>query len=767
MRPVLLLCTAWLATAPAALAAGDQDTDSSQDTAAFMPSGGRTVQCGTSPVPAALGLGALLALGLLSRRRRHQPLIVSLLAGAMLVGPVAKAAPLVPAENVQRFAPSGLSSGFVTIYSGRQLDSVRFSFDAIADYGWRPLQRSFQVRDTLIRDSAAIEHLTALHLRAAVGVKPWFQIALSAPALQFAATGVGLDTWAGPRDTSLAYGDLALELGFRPLSEDDDGVGMTITPFVTAPTGLKRYLLTDGVPTFGARVAMSGVIGPAHLAAFAGYKVKVGSARLGPYVAIDDEVVYGAGAGFTLVPDWLRLNAELNGNSIVGPGRKKITRTLVTESLLTGLEANANLLLTTPTGFAMVLGGGAGLTATPGVPAARGFLGLSYLPITRSDPDSDGIRGAADACPQDPEDMDGFEDLDGCPDLDNDGDGVPDLADHCPSKAEDADGDEDEDGCPDDDGDRDGVDDAHDDCPKQPEDVDQYKDEDGCPDPDNDGDHVPDTVDECPNDAEDRDGNVDDDGCPDNDDDGDGIPDTRDNCPLDAEDFDGDADEDGCPEDAADSDSDGLLDVADKCPKLAEDRDGFEDEDGCPDADNDGDGILDVADLCPRAPETLNGFKDDDGCPDETKATLEGNKIVITDTILFYFNEARIKEESFPVLDAVKGVVLAHPEIVRLRVEGHTDSQGSDAYNQDLSERRALAVRQYLIDHGIESTRLLARGYGERYPIAPNGDETGRAKNRRVEFIVLKPEDDGGADASDVLDAGSAAPEATTVRPHA
>ena len=339
-----------------------------------------------------------------------------------------------------------------------------------------------------------------------------------------------------------------------------------------------------------------------------------------------------------------------------------------------------------------------------------------------------------DLCPTDPEDFDQFQDEDGCPDLDNDADGIKDDVDECKNEAEDLDG---------------------------------FEDANGCPDPDNDGDHVPDTVDECPNDAEDRDGNVDDDGCPDHDDDGDGIPDTRDNCPLDAEDFDGDADEDGCPEDAADSDNDGILDVADKCPKLAEDRDGFEDEDGCPDADNDGDGILDAADLCPRAPETLNGFKDDDGCPDETKATLEGNKIVITDTILFYFNEARIKEESFPVLDAVKGVVLAHPEIVRLRVEGHTDSQGSDAYNQDLSERRALAVRQYLIDHGVESTRLLARGYGERYPIAPNGDETGRAKNRRVEFIVLKPEDDGGADASDALDEGSAAPEAAKVRPHA
>ncbi len=115
----------------------------------------------------------------------------------------------------------------------------------------------------------------------------------------------------------------------------------------------------------------------------------------------------------------------------------------------------------------------------------------------------------------DPEDKDGFEDADGCPDPDNDKDGIEDTADKCPNRAEDKDGFEDADGCPDFDNDQDTVLDAEDKCPNTPEDQDGYQDEDGCPDPDNDKDGIPDLKDECPLMPETVNKYQDEDGCPD------------------------------------------------------------------------------------------------------------------------------------------------------------------------------------------------------------------------------------------------------------
>jgi outer membrane protein OmpA-like peptidoglycan-associated protein len=131
---------------------------------------------------------------------------------------------------------------------------------------------------------------------------------------------------------------------------------------------------------------------------------------------------------------------------------------------------------------------------------------------------------------------------------DRDGDGIPDSRDACPDEPEDKDGFQDEDGCPDPDNDGDGIPDAQDKCPDDPEDKDGFQDADGCPDRDNDNDGIPDAVDKCPNDPEDKDGFQDDDGCPDMDNDGDGIPDDKDKCPNDPETFNGFEDADGCPD---------------------------------------------------------------------------------------------------------------------------------------------------------------------------------------------------------------------------
>jgi outer membrane protein OmpA-like peptidoglycan-associated protein len=131
------------------------------------------------------------------------------------------------------------------------------------------------------------------------------------------------------------------------------------------------------------------------------------------------------------------------------------------------------------------------------------------------DTDGDGIPDDVDKCPNEPEDKDGFQDADGCPDPDNDNDGIPDAQDKCPNEPEDKDGFQDADGCPDPDNDNDGIPDAQDKCPNEPEDKDGFQDADGCPDPDNDQDGIPDSQDKCPDQPETKNGYQDADGCPD------------------------------------------------------------------------------------------------------------------------------------------------------------------------------------------------------------------------------------------------------------
>ncbi len=287
--------------------------------------------------------------------------------------------------------------------------------------------------------------------------------------------------------------------------------------------------------------------------------------------------------------------------------------------------------------------------------------------------------------------------------------------------------------------DGDGIKDDVDKCPDDPEDYDRFEDEDGCPEPDNDRDGILDVDDKCPNIPEDKDGFQDEDGCPEgnkNDRDGDGILDDVDKCPDDPEDFDQFEVEDGCPD--PDNDLDGILDVDDLCPNDPEDKDGFEDEDGCPDLDNDKDRILDTDDKCPNEPETYNGFEDEDGCPDRGRVVVTDTSIEILDMIYFEYDKAIIKKESYPILDAVAATLQGNPSIQLVEIQGHTDERGNDAYNLDLSDRRAAAVKQYLVDKGVEDKRLTSQGYGETQPLIRESNEKAWAKNRRVAFLILK-----------------------------
>jgi OOP family OmpA-OmpF porin len=225
-------------------------------------------------------------------------------------------------------------------------------------------------------------------------------------------------------------------------------------------------------------------------------------------------------------------------------------------------------------------GGGIPIGSDPLTPAWRLLAGVSYAP-RGNDTDGDGVVDADDRCREQPEDRDGYEDEDGCPDPDNDSDGVPDTADRCPGEPEDADGFQDEDGCPDEDNDADGVQDADDQCPDQAVGEHPMEGREGCPTPDTDTDGVLDPEDRCVDVAA-----------------GPRPDPERAGCPL------------------PDRDNDGVADRADQCPDAPAGATADRFRPGCPDEDTDRDGVLGAADRCPDQPETVNGLTDDDGCPD-------------------------------------------------------------------------------------------------------------------------------------------------------
>jgi len=218
--------------------------------------------------------------------------------------------------------------------------------------------------------------------------------------------------------------------------------------------------------------------------------------------------------------------------------------------------------------------------------------------------------------------------------------------------------------------------------------------------------------------------------------DGDGITDAEDRCPSKPEDKDNFKDYDGCPD--TDNDEDGIADDVDLCPDEPEDIDGTDDGDGCIDPDDDGDGIADVDDLCPNAPETFNGLTDDDGCPDEalSRIKVEGNQIKLLEPLQFMGKTPELHAGAYLILSELSVYLEASPGS-RIRIEAHTDSNGTEEENRVLTEEQAEAVRAYLSEQGISLDRMEIVGYGSRIPIHTNRTESGRAANRRVEIYIV------------------------------
>ncbi|HVR63947.1 MAG TPA: OmpA family protein [Polyangia bacterium] len=218
----------------------------------------------------------------------------------------------------------------------------------------------------------------------------------------------------------------------------------------------------------------------------------------------------------------------------------------------------------------------------------------------------------------------------------------------------------------------------------------------------------------------------------------DGVDDLHDACPDVAAGPTPDPERAGCPD--GDQDKDGVADHADQCRAEAKGLHPDPARAGCPLPDRDRDSVPDGEDHCPDKPGAPNPDPKLNGCPGLVK--VAAGKIEINRPVFFATGEDRILPKSFPVLLAVANALKLTPEIHTVEIQGHTDAQGGGEKNQDLSQRRAGSVRSWLVQHGVDTLRLRARGFGDSHPISTNKTAQGRSTNRRVEFLIVDPAPD-------------------------
>ena len=835
------------------------------------------------------------------------------LAGLLAGAPEVRAQdmpPFDPAVDVQLFEYAIGPKSFVTVTDGNVQHRGQFGLDFLVTFFTDPLTVYEYDEDTgTVGDerTAVVDSVFAGQLVGAYGLTDRIQLGASLPVI-FSMTGDGLNPGDAMPSTdglqATGLGDLLLEV--KALAWRNDSLSLAGTGGLTVPSSVGSGggdYLGDDLPTGRLRGALQWRAPGGRLTAGANLGVLLRKPRTIYATEIGQQLTYGLAAAIQAT-DRLAFVGELYGRGDLG------NLDLDTSPL----ESTGAARLRVGKSLSVLLGGGAGLTQGLGSPGFRLFAAVGYAPDFR-DSDGDGVANQDDACPLVAEDVDGFEDHDGCADQDNDGDRRLDAEDRCPNEAEDLDGFDDDDGCPELDNDKDGIADFDDRCAQHAEDGVKPFEKDGCPANmrDNDADGIMDDMDGCVDEPEDDDGFEDWDGCPDLDNDKDGVPDADDRCKLCMEDKDSFEDDDGCPE--LDNDTDGVADASDKCAAEAETINGIQDEDGCPDTggqqlatlegnivqlgaqvtfdrrdslqpaglkvvgqaaavmrmhptvarwrvvvaapkqrnedltrrksqrqadairlqlvakgipndaieaigavsdrttvaiavverievdpsedgglamcpasmraverqppaggatamtgggeqasgDRDGDGLMDGVDQCPEesGPAENRGCPDTDldedgvldrldNCPDEkgtaaNQGCVAKQLVVITqtqlkilDTVHFDTGKASIKRRSFPLLDNVAAVLLKHPKISRVRVEGHTDDRGNDEKNRTLSQARAESVRDYLVSKGVPAERLDAYGFGEEKPIADNRGSKGRAANRRVEFNIVE-----------------------------
>ena len=463
------------------------------------------------------------------------------------------------------FRPAMFSGGIFAVDRAARPTKYQPGFKFFFNHESSPLRLTFpqeQVRPGQLElgEQEILDNAQAFNLQAQFALTSWLELALDMPLVrQSYVTNPAGDVdegfealTAGDLITNLPAGNVApldMRVGLKVAFFELAGFSAALALIGTLPFGDEEILAGEKGFTFQPRLLAGFDRGPLAVALNVGYIVRERELVLWddpettvtkavPLLGIDDELTFGVGAAYQF-HRYFGVGAELIGAVPValsdsydvvtketkidsnGLPYEETTVDAVDIPGSTVMEVLGGLIIAPLEGLSIGIGAGAGVSGGERKVGFRTFVGISWLPGTKAaaigagDRDGDGVPDARDSCPAQAEDKDGYQDDDGCPDLDNDQDGVPDSADRCPLEAEDKDGFQDDDGCPDLDNDGDGIPDVKDNCPDQEEDKDGFQDEDGCPDFDNDGDTIVDADDRCPNEPETVNNYQDEDGCPD------------------------------------------------------------------------------------------------------------------------------------------------------------------------------------------------------------------------------------------------------------
>ncbi len=635
-------------------------------------------------------------------RRRTAAIASAVALGALSFPATTLAQELTPVGGValDQLEPSAAGDPFFGVYSPAVVGRVELRGYAMADFASRPL--GFRDRNTGER-TAVVDNQLFVRGDVSLALADRFLLDVNMP-VAVLQSGEQPPTSAYDFDppSGVEAGDLRIAARLRIAGANGGPFQIGIQGDFFIPTAPPDSYAGDGAFRAGTYLLMGG-------------RFKLGipflwTAQAGGVFrtsANPSSLAYGAGVAALLVDDRLQISAEGFGSTWFGDNPPLSTATAPGPAAAsTGVELSFGAKFRIYEGLQIGAAFGPSITKTVGTPDFRGIGMLAWAPTgdKKRGPTGSGQTGSSGGTGTTGTSgswSGGGEPSAGGP-RDSDGDGLNDDVDACPKEAGGLSGDPSKDGCPLADKDKDTVEDVEDACPtlagiRRPEPT-----KNGCPD-DTDGDGVHDPVDACP--AVKGSANA-------------------------------DPKKNGC---AADGDGDGVPDGQDACPALAGVASTSSKFNGCPE-DPDGDGVKNADDACPMDKGPASRDKDANGCPDSVRVT--DTAILLRKPIEFVtYGKGRtetIDPLSDSVLKQVHDAIVAHPEILKIEVQGHTDDSGDDEFNKTLSQQRADTVRSWLVSAGVAADKLVAKGYGFDKPLADNRIRTGRQRNRRVELIILE-----------------------------